>query len=363
MSGAEKDPGRTMSASMDLALEPAAAFDTIVEELAYALRGKGMTFEPGTSGRITEGEFEVGRVTAWERGTLAAFRWRQATWNPEEITEIRLRFERSGTGTLVTLEHRGWGRLLGDEKEIAGWFAGGVLAHVVKATGPGRLGDWITDRRARRPAGDQARSVYRDPLYHYPGFKALHAELALTAGDRLLEVGCGGGVFLRQALALGCTAAGVDHSPAMVQLAGELNRDSLRSGRLELREGDAERLPFPDGSFTCAVMSGVLGFIDDPVRALAELRRVLRPGGRIVLLGSDPSMRGTPAAPEPMASRINFYDDRELEELAHRGGFSDARVVRRNLEAYAREAGVPEEALPLFGGAGTPLLVAHKASA
>lgn len=358
MSVDSSNPFRSFTSSIDLALGTAESFDTVVDELAYALREKGMILGPGPTGRLTEGETEVGRVIAWDPGRQIVFRWMQAPWSPEEITEVAVRFEKSGFGTRVTLEHRVWGRILGDEKEIAGWFSGGVLAPVMHAMGPGWLGDWITDRRARRPSGELARSVYRDPLYHYPGFRALHAELRLTPDDRLLEVGCGGGVFLKQALALGCTAAAIDHSPDMVNLASELNRESLRTGKLEIREGDAEQLPFPDGSFTCAVMSGVLGFINDPIRALSEIRRVLRPGGRIALLGSDPAMRGTPAAPEPMASRLHFYTDGELEELARKAGFSNARVVRRSLETYAREAGIPEEHLPLFGGPGTPILIA-----
>jgi hypothetical protein len=61
-----------------------------------------------------------------------------------------------------------------------------------------------------------------------------------------------------------------------------------------------------------------------------------------------------------MASRLHFYDDGELEGLARKAGFNDGRVVRRSLETYAREAGIPAEALPLFGGPGTPILVAHK---
>ena len=75
--------------------------------------------------------------------------------------------------------------------------------------------------------------------------------------------------------------------------------------------------------------------------------------------GSDPKMRGTPAAPEPMASRLRFYEDEELGSLAHQAGFTSVSVVHRDLEAYAREAGVPEEYLPLFAG-GTPFLLTRK---
>jgi SAM-dependent methyltransferase len=360
MTEAEENPGHTLRVDMDLELAGSAAFDTLVGELEGALNDAGIRFEAGPEGRITEGETEVGRVVSWETGKRIVFRWTQASWNPEEVTEVEIRCEESKTGTHVTLEHRRWGRLLGEGSEVAGWLAGTVLAPLMKAMAPGQLGDWITDRRARRPSGSRASSFYRDPLYHYPGFRALLAELALTPEDRLLEVGCGGGVLLKQALASGCSGTGVDHSPEMVRLAREVNGDLLRAGKLEILEGSAERLPFRESSFTCATMSGVFGFISNPVAALEELRRVLRAGGRIVLLGTDPSMRGTPAAPEPMASRLHFYDDKELEGLARTAGFRDVRVVRRSLETFAREAGIPQEHMPLFEGTGTPLLIARK---
>jgi SAM-dependent methyltransferase len=136
----------------------------------------------------------------------------------------------------------------------------------------------------------------------------------------------------------------------MVRLAREENADAVADGRLEVREARADSLPFPAATFTCAAMTGVLGFLPDPVAVLVDMRRVLAPGGRIVVLGSDPELRGTPGAPEPMASRLRFYTEDELERLGREAGFDDVRVIRRDLEPYAREAGVPEEHLALFAG-------------
>jgi hypothetical protein len=67
-----------------------------------------------------------------------------------------------------------------------------------------------------------------------------------------------------------------------------------------------------------------------------------------------------PAAPEPMASRLRFYASDELAALALEAGFGQVEVVRRDLEAYAREAGVPEEHLALFAGSGARFLIARK---
>jgi hypothetical protein len=60
-----------------------------------------------------------------------------------------------------------------------------------------------------------------------------------------------------------------------------------------------------------------------------------------------------------MASRLHFYGDVELRRLAQAAGFDQARVVRRNLEPFARQAGVPEDHLPLFAGPGAPFLLAE----
>jgi SAM-dependent methyltransferase len=353
----------SVHASIDLALAPAAAFHTLVEELTTSLARAGIQFEPGAGGRVLEGSIEVGKVVTWTPGEGFSLEWRAASWDPGAVTAIEVRLEPADGGARVTLEHRGWHRLIGDPAELVGWFAGEVLTPLLRASAPAAFGDWITDRRARRPSGAQARATYRDPLYHYPGFRAILAELALRRDDYLLDVGCGGGAFLKAALESGCRAAGVDHSPEMVRVASELNRDAVAAGRLQVREANAAALPFADGTFTCATMAGILGWFSDPVPVLTEIRRVLGRGGRLVVQGTDPELRGTPAAPEPMASRLSFYDTAELGELGRRAGFEEARVVRRDLEPFAREVGVPQEHLALFAagtGGGARFLLARK---
>ncbi len=240
------------------------------------------------------------------------------------------------------------------------WFASAAVTPLLQATAPAGFGNWLTDRRARRPSGAQSRAVYRDPLYHYPNFYAILAELQLSPDDYLIEVGCGGGAFLHEALKSGCRAAAIDHSPDMVRLAQKVNRDAVAQGWLTIQQASADSLPYPDALFTCAVMTGVFGFLPDPVAALRELRRVLAPGGRLVLMGSDPIWRGTPAAPEPMASRLHFYQDDELRQLARDAGFDNAEVARRDLLPFARQAGLPEEVTMFFAGPGSPFLLAQK---
>jgi hypothetical protein len=61
--------------------------------------------------------------------------------------------------------------------------------------------------------------------------------------------------------------------------------------------------------------------------------------------------KGSPAAPEPMASRGRFYTDAQLAALARTAGFADAVVEHPDLERHAREAGLPEDLVELFAGA------------
>ena len=354
-------PPAPIRAEITVALDAATAFETFVDELVTALGRRGIRFEPEPHGRVTQCEVEIGRVRSWQPGERIAMDWRPASWEPGHRTTVRLRLEPAGTRTRIVLEHMDFDPLLdGDAAELTGWFAGEVAGHLFEATTPAAFGDWLTDRRARRPSGRQSQDVYRDPLYHRPNFRLLLDILALTADDRLLEVGCGGGAFLHDALESGCRAQAIDHSEEMVRTARELNREAIEEGRLEIVQGSADRLPFADESFTAAVCTGVLGFIPDPVGALAEIRRVLVDGGRLALFTGGPQLRGTPAAPEPIASRINFYEDDELERIARDAGFAEIEVTRPDEAGYAREAGVPEEHIALFEGRGGQLLVAER---
>jgi len=204
-------------------------------------------------------------------------------------------------------------RALGLEREdLAAWEATGLPESA--------FGGWATDRVARRPEGARARAVYGAEDAHDFARRAVLGALALSPGDRLLEIGCGGGLLLRDALAAGATATGLDHSPEMVALARE------RAPGAEVLEAGAPALPFAGGAFTAVAMSVVLLFLSEPGRALRECRRVLAPGGRLAAYTTAPELRGTPAAPEPLAAHLHFHTDAELAALARAAGFDDVAV-------------------------------------
>lgn len=185
----------------------------------------------------------------------------------------------------------------------------------------------MTDRVARRPHGRKAREVYGAPDAHSFAWEPVLAALALGSADRLLDVGCGGGVFLRRALQTGCDAVGLDHSADMVALA------RTTSG-VHVVEGRAEELPFEDGEFTAVSCLVAFFFMDESVRVLREFRRVLEPErGRLAIFTTPPEAKGTPAAPYPLATRGHFYADAELEALPLAAGFAESRVTRTEIGA------------------------------
>jgi SAM-dependent methyltransferase len=199
------------------------------------------------------------------------------------------------------------------EEDVAAWRGSGG--------GADELVDWLVDRVARRPTGARARDTYgAEGIHDFARQAILHA-LALEPADRLLEIGCGGGLLLRDAAATGATVTGLDHSEEMVALARE------RAPGVEVVLGSAEQLPFAAAAFTAVAMSIVFFFFGDPVAVLRECRRVLEPPGRIAVYTTAPELRGTPAAPEPLASRGHFYDDIRLAELAVEAGFHSPTVV------------------------------------
>jgi len=108
--------------------------------------------------------------------------------------------------------------------------------------------------------------------------RVLDREQALVGGRRkLLDVGCGGGILAEEFARLGFEVTGIDPAPETIDTA---KAHATASGlSIEYRVGAGERLPFADGSFDHVACCDVLEHVDDVVRVIGEIARVLRPGG------------------------------------------------------------------------------------
>jgi demethylmenaquinone methyltransferase/2-methoxy-6-polyprenyl-1,4-benzoquinol methylase len=127
-----------------------------------------------------------------------------------------------------------------------------------------------------------ALSFGQDPRWR----RAMIAAIGAGREDRVLDVATGTGLVARGLVErYGCAVVGLDQSRDM--LAGA--RRALAgvpqlAARIDLVQGEAERLPFDDGEFDHLTFTYLLRYVDDPAATLAELARVVKPGGRIACL-------------------------------------------------------------------------------
>lgn len=103
-----------------------------------------------------------------------------------------------------------------------------------------------------------------------------------VSGQSLLEIGFGNGKMFSRvyAAAKGLKLTGLDFSSGMVAAAKENNLDLLQEGGLNIYQGSSDNMPFEKGSFDKIYCINVIYFWDEPARHLAEIMRVLKPGGR-----------------------------------------------------------------------------------
>ncbi|MGH8922930.1 MAG: methyltransferase domain-containing protein [Actinomycetes bacterium] len=138
---------------------------------------------------------------------------------------------------------------------------------------------------------DGSHATQAQAQYHSPEMVRQRAHLrsllALRPGQRVLDIGCGPGILTKEVAAdvgPGGEVCGIDISESMLALAKHRCDDE---DRVTLRPGRAEDIPFGDEEFDAAIAVQVYEYVPDVERALAELFRVLRPGGRAVILDTD----------------------------------------------------------------------------
>lgn len=135
-------------------------------------------------------------------------------------------------------------------------------------------------------AARQLEAVYTTPEVVAQRVEVLRA-LALAPGERVLDLGVGPGFLATEMVATlrpGGSIACIDVSASMLTLA---RARCAPYPEIEIERGDATLLPYADGRFDAVVSAQVLEYVTEVDRAIAEVRRALRPGGRLVLLDTD----------------------------------------------------------------------------
>lgn len=145
----------------------------------------------------------------------------------------------------MTIDNQLYDRMAGS------WWEETGLLHVLAALNPVRIG------------------YLRRVLFDEPGFA--------PRGSRVLDVGCGGGLLAEELARLGCEVAGID--PSRESLAAARAHAATGGLRIEYRQGTGEAIPFPDACFDLLSCCDVLEHVADLPRVIAEIARVLTPGG------------------------------------------------------------------------------------
>jgi ubiquinone/menaquinone biosynthesis C-methylase UbiE len=109
------------------------------------------------------------------------------------------------------------------------------------------------------------------------------AKLDLTQPRTILDVGFGQGRTVAVLVQTGHHVIGVDPSPTMVSQATARNRAACRDGRATLKLGDGVTVPFPDDTADAAITAHTIYFMPEPAATVADIARVLKPGGTLVI--------------------------------------------------------------------------------
>lgn len=183
--------------------------------------------------------------------------------------------------------------------------------------------------------------------------------LDIHPGMTVLEVGCGSGVYTRlmaSRLQGEGRAVGVDVQPGLVEAATRHAQAEGWGQLIEYLVGDALALPFPDASFDLVFCNSLLWLLPDPARALSEMRRVLRPGGRALAAEPDGGLVHSYDPDRPRLSELEL----RFQECFVKGALAmdghDYEIGRRLPSLFLAAAFVRVRAFPrLFVAAGCDL--------
>ena len=205
---------------------------------------------------------------------------------------------------------------------------GALAIGVIRSRGPSEMG-W-RERLMRTATGLPSGplgwvATWQMAFEHRRAYATMAQELGLQPDDDLLDVGCGSAAFLQRQAAHERHVAGLDASEIPVGMARRRLADRIAAGTAEIVLGDAVAMPWPDDRFSVVTAYVLPEIVPDPLKALSEMHRVLRPGGRAVFsLGfplKDARLSGT-----KNAWGMWRWSEADARRLLEEAGFGDVAV-------------------------------------
>lgn len=207
----------------------------------------------------------------------------------------------------------------------------------------------INTIKARMKATWMAGDYATFARYMEPGALEILSGWQIAPGSRMLDVGCGAGQIAIPAARAGVHVTGVDIAANWVEHArARAAAEGLNNAQFE--EADAEQLPYPDASFDVVVSLIGAMFAPRPERVAAELVRVVRPGGRLIMANWTPSgfvgqmfkAIGKHVPPPPGVPPAGLWGDEATVRERLSTGLKDLTLTRRIYPAFNYPFGVPQ---------------------
>ena len=165
-----------------------------------------------------------------------------------------------------------------------------------------------------------------------------HREMAswgLDFGDvpaegEMLDIGCGGGANLQRLMqrSLKGKVTGVDYSPVSVEKSKKVNAEAIAQGRCKVLEASVSSLPFNDDTFVIATAFETVYFWPEIENSFTEVKRVLVPGGKFLIVNEDDGLSGKNEKWEKMIEGMHTYTPDELNKHLTAAGFREITIKR-----------------------------------
>lgn len=162
---------------------------------------------------------------------------------------------------------------------------------------------------------------------HRDFYKNTANVLDLKDDDKYLEIGFGSGLFIKKYASHVERIAGLDYSEDMVNMANSINKDLVKSGKAEFKQGDVSSIPWMNDTFSVVVAIETFFFWPEPEAALKEMYRVLSSGGKLVIEMAYNKDDGVDHTKEINKINLTLYSANEMKKLLKKSGFSNIVIT------------------------------------